>query len=247
MRKRFLTQLSLVSIITCCCLFGALYTADCQAFQQNRQPVIYLLAGGNFHLTEECADLLIQYLQGKTRYPVKKTMVRYDLTRLDELNAQGLILITQGGVLSDAELQSLQAFVRSGKGVVGIHGATDSFDDAGEVEAYTDLIGGWFQSHPPRGEFPVTVKNTSHPITREMKNFRVRYDERYVMKLADGLDVLLTVDVDGKEIPNTWTKDYGQGRVFYTGLGHDRTTFRNATFLSMVVRGIKWAIEDPAQ
>ena len=41
-------------------------------------------------------------------------------------------------------------------------------------------------------------------------------------------------------MPVSWVKDYGEGRVFYTNLGHNEGTWTNPKFLEHVTGGMKW-------
>jgi type 1 glutamine amidotransferase len=47
-----------------------------------------------------------------------------------------------------------------------------------------------------------------------------------------------------------WVSHYGEGRMFYTGLGHGREAFNNPSFQRLVVRAMYWAagreVKDPS-
>jgi type 1 glutamine amidotransferase len=42
-------------------------------------------------------------------------------------------------------------------------------------------------------------------------------------------------------MPVTWTKFYGEGRVFYTSLGHQANIVEMPPVLEMCTRGLLWA------
>ena len=44
------------------------------------------------------------------------------------------------------------------------------------------------------------------------------------------------------QVPIAWVKDYGQGKVFYTNLGHNETTWTDKRFLASVEGGIRWVL-----
>lgn len=44
------------------------------------------------------------------------------------------------------------------------------------------------------------------------------------------------------QTPVAWTKPYGAGRVFYTNLGHNPTTWDRTDFQTHLVEGIRWAL-----
>jgi hypothetical protein len=39
-----------------------------------------------------------------------------------------------------------------------------------------------------------------------------------------------------------WVKDFGQGKVFYTNLGHNTETWTNKLFIESLLGGIKWVL-----
>ena len=39
-----------------------------------------------------------------------------------------------------------------------------------------------------------------------------------------------------------WTRNFGEGRVFYTGLGHELAVWQDPRFQQMLLNGIKWAM-----
>ena len=47
---------------------------------------------------------------------------------------------------------------------------------------------------------------------------------------------------DRPNYPSTWAREYGQGRVFYTSMGHRIEVWKNPVFQSVLVGGINWAV-----
>jgi type 1 glutamine amidotransferase len=44
-------------------------------------------------------------------------------------------------------------------------------------------------------------------------------------------------------VPISWVKNWGDGRIFYTNLGHNTETWtNNKLFLESLVGGIKWVL-----
>jgi uncharacterized protein len=42
--------------------------------------------------------------------------------------------------------------------------------------------------------------------------------------------------------PVAWTRHFGEGRVFYTGLGHEQALWKDARYQQMLLNAIKWAM-----
>jgi type 1 glutamine amidotransferase len=138
-------------------------------------------------------------------------------------------------VLSEAESDGLLAYVRGGKGLVGIHGS--AWWIGGE---YIRLIGGHSNWHPPGLEFTVQIDDRQHPVMQGIDDFAVQ-DEIYMSAWDPGIHVLATAGWSGGRHPMAWTHQYGAGRVFYTTLGHGPSTFENATMQHLLANAATWA------
>lgn len=144
---------------------------------------------------------------------------------------------------------ALQDFVRAGKGVAGIHGASDSHYS---WDWYGDMIGGYFERHPqgtPTGE--LTVVNADHPATSHMEPVFSRTDEWYwIVDFDPSVDLLVTLDPEsigepeGDEKPISWSHEFDGGRVFYTSMGHTIETYSDPVFLDHVAGGIAWVLDE---
>ena len=156
--------------------------------------------------------------------------------------------------ISDEQKQAFLEFIRSGKGFVGIHSATDTFYKWAE---YGELIGGYFDMHPWHQEVGVVVEDTKHPATKHLgPSFKIT-DEIYQFKnyARKNVHVLLsldvnTVDLTKKDVHRTdkdfaiaWTRSYGKGRVFYTALGHRPEVWRDERFQKHLLGGLQWAMK----
>jgi hypothetical protein len=157
--------------------------------------------------------------------------------------------------------QALLEFVRSGRGLVGIHAATDSFYDWPEGAA---MLGGLFDGHPwgASGTWAFKLDEPAHPLNRAWggKPFKMQ-DEIYQFKApytrADRR-VLLSLDLSDpatgsvqkgvkrtdKDFAVAWIRNHGQGRVFYCSLGHAENVFQDPGVLRFYLDGIQFALGD---
>lgn len=143
---------------------------------------------------------------------------------------------------------ALQGFVRSGRGVVGVHGASDSHYG---WRWYGQLIGGRFDHHPegtPRGR--LTVRATGHPAMSGLPAEFERVDEWYWFVDYDPtVQLLLTLDPasigepDANPKPISWAHEFDGGRVFYTAMGHTIESYADALFLAHLAGGMRWALD----
>ncbi|MCX6876052.1 MAG: ThuA domain-containing protein [Verrucomicrobia bacterium] len=160
--------------------------------------------------------------------------------------------------LSDAQQQALLAFVRSGKGVIGIHAATDNFNQWPDG---AKMLGALFNGHPwgGGGTWAFKLDEPTHPLAKAFggKGFKLK-DEIYEMKepySRTNCRVLLSLDLTDaatgnkgqradKDFAVAWIRKEGQGRVFYCSLGHDLNVFQEAAILQFNLDGIQYALGD---
>ncbi|MHC4501746.1 MAG: ThuA domain-containing protein [Planctomycetota bacterium] len=157
----------------------------------------------------------------------------------------------------DVSKKSLLDFVRGGKGIIGIHAATDCFYKWAE---YGEMMGGYFWGHPWNEKVAVKLDDPGHPVLAAFggKGFEVA-DEIYQFKdpySRKALHVLLSLDTtktnmkkggirrtDG-DFAVAWVRSYGKGRVFYCSLGHRNEIFWNPAILRHYLDGIQFAMGD---
>jgi len=176
------------------------------------------------------------------------------------------------GVLFDDPMlrESLLGWIAGGGGFVGFHAAAATFVQHPRYDqwpAFGQMIGGTENGgHPwkPNEKTWVKIDDPSHPLTApfDRTGFEVS-DEMYQLQepvFRDRLRVLLSVDTDksdmdpkrrflklraaDKDFPISWIKPHGQGRVFYTTLGHNAEIFWNPKLLQHFLAGIQYALGD---
>ena len=151
---------------------------------------------------------------------------------------------------------NLLAFVREGKGLAGIHAATDTYK---KWKEYNDMMGGAFVSHPwhknvplknlePKSPVNAAFSGEGFEVTDEIYQFRddtaLRSERRMLLGLdADKMDLSKGSRGD-KGYPVSWIDTYGQGRVFYCSLGHRNEIFWNPAVLKHYLAGIQYALGD---
>ena len=146
-----------------------------------------------------------------------------------------------------ARRDALQAFVRGGGGIVGIHAAADSHY---HWPWFGQLMGGRFTSHPPgTPEGALKVVDAEHPATDGLPAEVKRADEWYYYDDYDPTSrLLVTLDpasIGQKDVnpnPISWVREFDGGRVFYTAMGHTPETFSEPYFLQHLAGGLRWAM-----
>ena len=138
---------------------------------------------------------------------------------------------------------------QKGHGFIGAHSATDTY---GDYKPYWDMVGGTFNGHPWGSGTTVTISvhDTQHPASKPFgPEFQIK-DEIYQYKnwQPEKVHVLMSLNMAKCEpkatyqVPIAWVKEYGEGRVFYTNLGHNPETWANKTFRESLAGGIRWVL-----
>ena len=179
------------------------------------------------------------------------------LTKANLAKYDALFFYTTGSLLPAGEpREALLDFVKQGKGFIGTHSATDTFKD---FKGYTSFINGSFAGHPWGSGTAATFVNhePTHPTVAMLgKEFTWKdeiyqyndYDQKSVRVLYS-LDMAKTNPKRPYLVPVCWVREYGAGRLFYTNLGHNDATWKDAKFHEHLLAGIKWAtrlIDGPA-
>ena len=144
--------------------------------------------------------------------------------------------------------------MRSGRGFLGVHSATDTFHTWSD---YLDLVGGYFNgSCLAYGHETIEVVDPGNPLVAFLGNSFQVEDEIYQISDFDyrGSRVLLHLDPSSVDLgkigmhqrfygwPLAWTRLYGEGRVFYTALGHEPSVWQDARYQQILTNAILWSM-----
>lgn len=147
----------------------------------------------------------------------------------------------------------VQKAVEKGMGIIGCHGGMcDAFRNSVDWQFMT---GGNWVAHPGNDgtEYMVEFKHSSSPLVEGMKDFKV-VSEHYYMHVDPAVEVLATTRFPLAEGPHTsngpvdmpviWTKKWGQGKIYYTTLGHHADILEMPEVTELLIRGINWVYQE---
>ncbi|WP_379575150.1 ThuA domain-containing protein [Nonomuraea mangrovi] len=162
------------------------------------------------------------------------------------------------GRLTAEQCSGLVSAVHAGTGFAGRHGGVvATFTDSPD---YLRMVGGLFLFHPADFlDYRVVIRpeHAEHPIMAGLADFDV-HSEQYWM-LSDGPNTVLastTVDpADGGQdggqgggqgggpldMPVVWTRRWGEGKIFFSAIGHRTADLRAPTVRTLTSRGLVWA------
>jgi uncharacterized protein len=145
------------------------------------------------------------------------------------------------------EVDNLARAVQGGVGLGGFHGGMcDAFRDC---VAYQFMCGGQWVAHPGNIiDYRVNIVRRDDPIMQGVDDFDYR-SEQYYMHVDPSNEVLATTTfsgehaawIEGVVMPVVWKRRHGEGRVFYSSLGHVTKEFEVPQMRAILRRGLVWA------
>jgi uncharacterized protein len=177
--------------------------------------------------------------------------VRRLLTPTGLRDVAAVAFVNTTGDLGIPDLDAFVGWVAQGHGFAGVHSASDTYHGA---PAYLAMLGNQFATHGAQTEVEAVVESPAHPAVAHLGARYRAFDEiyRFVRNNRGEVTPLLTLDRqpdDGlaaagtpADLPLAWSRQHGQGRVFYTALGHRDELWRDERFLQHVVGGLRWAL-----
>ncbi|MEU6347829.1 ThuA domain-containing protein [Streptomyces sp. NPDC047072] len=163
-----------------------------------------------------------------------------------------VFLSTSGEVLTPAGRRRLKEYVESGGGFVGVHAAACT---EYAWPYYGELLGARFDRHPEYQPGKVLVEDRTHPATRHLPAVWEFTDEWYDFRSNPRATVRVLAAADessyegggmGADHPLVWCREQGEGRVFYTALGHAAEAYDDPDFRAHLRGGITWAARSAA-
>ncbi|MHA7128483.1 ThuA domain-containing protein [Algoriphagus namhaensis] len=148
---------------------------------------------------------------------------------------------------------NLIRYVESGGGLLVLHGAVTTQNNS---MAFSRLVGGSFDYHPPQQEIQIRLEDPNHPLVQSFpaEGF-THVDEPYFYKNAyEELDFTPLLYFNNAEIKNqrkgkeltegktyaAWIRKAGDGRVMYCSPSHNAQSFENPNLLRFYLDGLQW-------
>ncbi|MGO9258901.1 MAG: ThuA domain-containing protein [Bryobacteraceae bacterium] len=250
--------------------------------QSLRHVLVLGRAVGWVHTSIPLAAKMVEYLGDKTG--AWMTTITYDTAMVTPENLKQYDAIfldsTTGEFLddpndkaaTDLRRQALLDFVKGGKGLAGIHAATDSYHansptPTGTWPEFNQMVGGFFKFHWSYPTLiPVKVDDPNSPLTAMLprQGFEI-VDETYtfaqdsfsrkrVHVLTSINYAKMSAEDKAKEPAATRRTDgdyalsyiqrVGNGRVFYEAHGHDEKVYFLRPFIAHMLAGIQYALGD---
>ena len=250
--------------------------------QSLRRVLVLCRAVGWVHTSIPLAAKMVEYLGDKTG--AWMTTITYDAAAITPENLKHYDAIfldsTTGQFLddpnnkevTDLRRQALLDFVKSGKGLAGVHAATDSYHTnrpsvTGTWPEFNEMIGGFFKFHWPYPtlirvkiddpESPLTAMfpRRGYEIVDETYTFAQDSFSRKRVHVLTSVNYAKMSEEDKAKEPAanrrtdgdyalSYIQRMGNGRVFYEAHGHDEKVYFSRPFVAHMMAGIQYALGD---
>jgi type 1 glutamine amidotransferase len=246
---------------------GALPAKATVEVAKTRKMLVFWRCEGFFHRSIPVVNKAMELMGRKTgAYEVVITddysvFTKENLRQFDAVCLNNTTGLKFDPATTPDRCEALMDFVKGGKGIVGVHAATDNFKTwpAGE-----EMMGGKFTGHPwgGGGTWAIKIDEPDHPLMASFKGkgFKIN-DEIYrtdpPLYSRDKQLVLMSLDLSDPATAGakgvkpsdadtgiSWVKTVGKGRIFYCSLGHNDHILWNPAVLQHYLDGIQFAFGD---
>lgn len=238
---------------------------------------VYLVAGGKYHNIDYARLELLKLIAEQPRL---KVQVGPDYSDIEVICAADFIISYTCDVIPDAaQTERLCEYMSCGGKWFALHGTNSilRFLDDGRVdcprenEAFMELLGSQFLSHPPIEPYEVQISDAEHPLVAGLQPFTVD-DELYLSVHHGEQKTLLHTHwvgetenfvksqwLEAEPRPCMYLHPYGSGEVLYLTLGHCRGKYdmqplmeeypepefgawKTPEYYELLRRGIRWSM-----
>lgn len=167
-----------------------------------------------------------------------------------------------GDVLTEEQRAAFKGWLEQGGGWLGVHASGG--DPFYKWDWYVDeLIGAQFIGHTMDPQFQdadIHTADSGQELTSHLpKPWRVAQEEWYAFDQnprGKGYEIVLTIDEDSYitkgssffgedsmegEHPMAWRHSVGQGRAFYSAIGHQAATYSIPEYRQFLSKAMRWA------
>ena len=210
-----------------------------------RIRALLLFGGWEGHSPREVAEFAESEILFDCAIERSETLDCLDESVLSQFDV--LLPIWTFGEISTEQERALLKSVEHGLGILAWHGATSAFLAS---RPHKHLLGGQFVAHPGGDTTTFRVDFAGHSeLTRDLEGVELT-SEQYYLLVDPAVDVLATTVMiaqdemtwlRGVRAPVAWTRTWGNGRVFYSSIGHVVDDLRHPSVLTLLRRALHWS------
>jgi type 1 glutamine amidotransferase len=232
--------------------FGLVLFYSCSEVEEVKPINVLILSGAGNHEWKKTTPLIEKMYADKDMFTTSVTE-RPDTIKYKDYKKYDVV-VSNWNTWPDNDMrwpsekeEALLRYVNEGGGFVSIHAGASSFY---EWEDYHEIgIGRWGKetAHGRQTKGKIFGFDQSHPVTKGLSHFYIIdeiWEKTDIHPSAKPLGKLASRNVkDGHPINENavFVNRIGNGRSFYTILGHNQRALFNTGLKTLIVRGTEWA------
>ena len=243
--------------------------------KKDRKILVFWRCEGFLHTSIPSGNFALQAMASSTKAFTVDLADDYSVFTKENLKQYDGIVFNNTTHLklpSDSHRAAIKDFIMSGKGIAGIHAASDNFY---EWEDGAAIMGGQFCGHPwgGGGTWAFKLDDPSHPLNNAFHGRGFWHKDEIYQYCPDtyqgeeNLRILVSLDMSKpstsdplfnekfakhnakfkagmREVPVSWVSTHGKGRLFNTNFGHNESTYTKPVMMRQLLDGIQYAIGD---
>ena len=214
-----------------------------------QRKALVVWGGMELHTPERSANVVRDLLEAEG-FAVTVTP-DYDALGAEDIGDNALVVpVITDGMLAPEKMARLVGAIQAGTGLAGFHmGLATSFRSSVPFRYAASC---YWVSHPGNIiTYRVDVTRGDHPLIAGIESFE-HTSEQYYLNYDPAIEVLATTTFSGEfhpwrkgvVMPVVFTTTHGQGRVFYSSLGHTADELARPQVREILRRGLVWAARD---
>lgn len=220
--------------------------------EPNEKPVRVALITGGHGFEEKPFLAVFSGMKGMDVKHIALTPQNGFISKDDAKRFDAAVLYNMSSKITEAQRESLWAWLDAGKGLVFLHHAIADYPEWPEFEQilgakYFLKAQDWHGEARAQSEythdvdFPVHIEDPAHPITQGLTDFTI-HDEVYrKWALLPDNHLLLTTTNELSDKALAWTRLCRKTNVVFIQLGHGPEAYANPSFSKLVERATLWS------
>jgi len=212
-------------------------------------PILAKLAKDNGMLLEETKDASTINAKNLKNYDIVVFYTQGDLTKTGKTGAP---------VMDAKGVDQLLKWIKKGGCFAAFHSGSDTFHSPprGDASPYIQMVGAEFRGHGAQFVGALKVVDADHPTMKSLPPTWNVNEEWYLFRNfnTESMHVLALMD-PGDEganqekyalapYPMIWCSAYGEGKVFFNGMGHREDVWESDNLQNSIVDAFRWLLDE---
>ncbi len=218
------------------------------SFDLSANKLKILIVTGGHDFDRESFFQMFDSFNNLTYTELMHPEARVQLGNVDLNSFDAVVFYDMPKTITDEEKKSYYRLLNAGKGLLFLHHSICAYQDWPEFES---IVGGKYyekkkddkfgtSSYQHDVDFNVKIVQSSHPVTKGMKNF-VLHDEVYGnLEVISEIYPLLSTNHPKSNVLIGWTLKRENSKIVFIQPGHDKNSFTNSDYRQLIKQALSY-------